>query len=111
MSSSDPAGPTIGQELPELHESLLTTDDLASLVRDIATLTRVTEIIPKTTGPRQHIPEQSPAITLDEAHTALVDGQLRALQLRYIHDNAHWWDTLMPTPTGNFKIVRIRHDF
>ena len=107
----DSTEPSVGHDLPALHESVLSTADVAALFRDIATLTKVTEIIPKTTGPREHTPAQPPPITLDDAHGALVRGELRGLQLRYIHDGAHWWDTLMPVPSGGFRLVRIRHEF
>jgi hypothetical protein len=56
------------------------------------------------------VPETA-AITLAEGLAFLLDGTVRALQLRYRHDGAVWWDTLMPTPHKTFRIVRIRHDF
>ena len=93
-------------DLPELLQSVLGPEDLDALFRDIGTLTRVLEVIPKY-GPRDYVPETS--LTLDAARDLLSSGAVRGLQIRYIHEDAQWWDTLLRTPEG-VRIVRIRHD-
>ncbi len=95
--------------LPDLHQSDLDEPTLRQLFRDVADHTEILEVIPKhaATG---YVPEIA-AITLAEGLSLLLEGGVRALQLRYRHDGATWWDTLMPTPDGTFRIVRIRHDF
>lgn len=95
--------------LPDLHQSELDEATLRQLFEDVRAHTELMEVIPKhaATG---YVPEIA-AITLDEGLAFLVDGTVRAVQLRYRHDGAVWWDTLMPTPHKTFRIVRIRHDF
>ncbi len=94
------------KDLPELLETILDEATVDQLFADIAELTRVIEVIPKTTG-RGYVGEQS--IPLDEARQMLRGRDCRAIQLRYVHEGAQWWDTLMPMPNGT-RIVRIRHD-
>ena len=101
MSDSSPL------ELPELTQSVLTTDDLEALFRDIAELTEVVEIIPKL-GARERV-DDTAALTLDSARQGLLGGDFRGVQLRYLHEGGLWWDTLLRVPEG-FSIVRIRHD-
>lgn len=94
------------KDLPQLHETILDEATVDQLFTDIAELTQVIEVIPKTTG-RGYVGEQS--IPLDQARELLRSRDCRALQIRYVHDGAQWWDTLMPRPEGT-RIVRIRHD-
>ena len=95
--------------LPDLHQSELDEATLRQLFDDVRAHTELMEVIPKhaATG---YVPEIA-AITLAEGLAFLLTGGVRALQLRYRHDGAVWWDTLMPTPHATFRIVRIQHDF
>lgn len=95
--------------LPDLHQAELDEPTLRQLFQDVAAHTELMEVIPKhaATG---HVPEIA-AITLAEGLALLLGGGVRALQLRYRHNGTLWWDTLMPTPHGTFRIVRIQHDF
>lgn len=95
--------------LPDLHQSELDEATLRQLFDDVRTHTELLEVIPKhaATG---YVPEIA-AITLAEGLDLLLGGGVRALQLRYRHDGSTWWDTLMPTSPGVFRIVRIQHDF
>ncbi len=95
--------------LPDLHQSDLDETTLRQLFRDVADHTDLLEVIPKqaATG---YVPEIG-SITLAEGLDLLLGNGVRALQLRYRHDGVTWWDTLMPTPAGTFRIVRIQHDF
>lgn len=103
MPSSDGPAP-----LPDLLQSVLGPTDLDALFRDIGSLTRVLEIIPKH-GPRDHVPDAPVSLSLDEARTLLDSGAICGLQIRYVHDNTQWWDTLLRTPEG-VRIVRIQHE-
>ncbi len=94
------------KELPELHETILDEATVDQLFVDIAELTQVIEVIPKASG-RGYVGEQS--IPLAQARQMLRDRDCRAIQLRYVHEGAQWWDTLMPGAQGT-RIVRIRHD-
>lgn len=95
--------------LPDLHQSELDEATLRQLFDDVRSHTELMEVIPKhaATG---YVPEIA-AITLAEGLGFLLEGSVRAIQLRYRHAGALWWDTLMPTPQGTFRIVRIQHDF
>lgn len=93
-------------ELPELHESILDEATVDQLFADIKALTRVVEVIPKTIS-RGYVQEGS--ISLDEGRQMLRNGCCRALQVRYLHDGALWWDTLITQPEGT-RVVRIRHE-
>ena len=50
------------------------------------------------------------ALTLDDARQHLRARTVRGLQIRYRHDGADWWDTLMVVGV-NYRLVRIRHEF
>lgn len=93
-------------ELPTLQDTILDDATVDQLFADIADLTRVLDVIPKT-AERGYVGAGS--VSMDEARTMLRHHSCRAIQLRYVHDGAQWWDTLMPQPNGT-RIVRIRHD-
>lgn len=95
-------------ELPDLTESVLNTEQLHDLFRDLGALTQVTEIIPKQ-GQREYV-DDTVILDLESAQARLLDGTFRGLQIRYRYDDGLWWDTLIRVPNG-FRIVRIRHDF
>ncbi len=92
--------------LPDLHQADLDADTLNQLFADIGQLTQVIEVLPKYRQ-RDYTPDTP--ISLDEARDLLRDGTVYGLQIRYIHNDAQWWDTLMPVPNG-MRLVRIRHD-
>jgi hypothetical protein len=46
-----------------------------------------------------------------DPHKSERAGDVRVLHLRHRNDGMVWWYTLMPTPHGTFRIVRIQHDF
>lgn len=95
--------------LPDLHQAELDEATLRQLFEDVRDHTELMEVIPKYAA-AGYVPEIA-AITLAEGLEQLLAGGVRALQLRYRHDGTVWWDTLMPTLHGNFRIVRIQHDF
>lgn len=95
--------------LPDLHQAELDEATLRQLFDDVLAHTELMEVVPKHAA-EGYVPEM-PSITLQEGLDLLLNGGVRALQLRYRHDGAVWWDTLMPTPNATFRIVRIRHDF
>lgn len=95
--------------LPDLHQAELDQATLEQLFQDVSAHTELLEVIPKFAA-SAYVPD-IPSITLAEGRDLLLGGEVRALQLRYRHDDIIWWDTLMPTPNQTFRIVRIRHDF
>lgn len=100
---SDPA------PLPDLHQAELDEATLRQLFSDVSAHTELLEVIPKHAA-SGYVAEIA-AITLAEGLELLLVGEVRALQLRYRHGGTVWWDTLMPTPQGTFRIVRIQHEF
>lgn len=101
--------PSAPPPLPDLQQATFDVVELEHLLRDLAACARVTEVIPKyaATG---HVAE-APALTLEDGRRLLLDGSARAVQFRYRFENADWWDTVMVLPDGQFRLVRIRHDF
>jgi len=94
-------------ELPPMSDAVLDDGAVAALFRDVRELAELEEIIIKA-GPGYVDGQQ--AVTLDEAERLLNEKAVRGLQLRYRHQGAQWWDTLMPTPQG-VRLVRVKHDF
>lgn len=92
-------------ELPDLNQAILDPETLADLFRDIAACTELIAVIPKRSG---LFCDPSP-VGLEEGHRLLRDGDVRGLQIRYLHAGGEWWDTLIRLPQG-VKLVRIRHD-
>ena len=95
--------------LPDLHQSDLDEVTLRQLFDDVRAHTELMEVIPKYAA-SAYVPDTA-AITLAEGLGLLLDGGVRALQLRYHHDGSVWWDTLSPVAAGLFRIVRIQYDF
>jgi len=93
-------------KLPDLNDARLDWTEVEALLRDIASLTRILEIVPRFAA-RGFVGE-TPAISLDQARELLAQGAVRGVQIRYHYDQAEWWDTLMPVD-GQFRLVRIRH--
>jgi len=95
--------------LPELQQATFDAAELENLLRDIAACARLTEVIPKyaATG----CVTEAPTLTLEDGRRLLLEGAARAVQFRYRYEDADWWDTVMALPGGQFRLVRIRHDF
>lgn len=91
--------------LPALHEAELDRPTVEALFADVAQLCRVLEVLPRG-GARERA--RPAGIPLDLARDQLLAGEIAGVQLRYEHEGAQWWDTLMATPTG-WRLVRIRH--
>lgn len=95
-------------KLPDLNTTLLDAGQVEQLLRDIELCAQLTEILPKYAA-REHVPDAA-VLTLDQARELLATRAVRGLQLRYRHEGADWWDTLMLVG-DRFRLVRIRHDF
>ena len=88
-----------------LSEGRLTAEGLDRYERDLQALTRVLAVIPKR-GPRAYVGQE--AMSLSAGLAALREGGLRGVQVRYLHEDREWWDTLLPAQ-GEFRLVRIDH--
>lgn len=110
--ASEPESATDGDckspALPELRSSTLDLAEVELLLNDIETCAQITEIIPKQSA-QGYAPETG-TLTLDDARQLLRTRTVRGLQIRYRHDGADWWDTLM-LAGETFRLIRIRHEF
>lgn len=89
-----------------VREAMLDDAALRALLRDIRALTEVDDVIVKR-GPGR-VGDDAGAHTVDDAERLLRERAVRAVQIRYRHDGARWWDTLMLVPEG-VRLVRVRH--
>lgn len=106
MTSPDEKQPLM-PAMPPMSDAVLDDAALACLFRDIGELAQVDEIIIKHRPGHVNDAQQ---VTLKEAHDLIRSRQVKGVQIRYRHDGAHWWDTLMPIGEG-VRLVRVRHDF
>jgi hypothetical protein len=91
--------------LPQLQDALLDPETLERLFQDIQRCGVVQEVLLKD-GAGAMASEKS--VPLPEAMTALREGRVLGVQIRYWYDGATWWDTLMSTPRG-VRLIRIEH--
>jgi len=92
--------------LPELHQTVLTTETQAALFADLEACTEILAVMPKA-GPGYVTPEE---IGLKEGEALLNEGALRGLQIRYRYQNEEWWDTLI-NRNDQIHITRIQQNF
>lgn len=90
--------------LPDLHQAILEAAQVEAYFADLAEHAALQEITAKS-GPRTHAAEAP--LTLDQAHRALLQGDVRGVQIRYDFQGDTWWDTLMAGPQG-IRLVRLR---
>lgn len=91
-------------EFPELVTADLDVAEVQQLFDDVATCTRLLDVLVKS-GALQHA-DPNP-VALESARQRLLSGEVRALQLRYVHDGSEWRDTLVAVD-GVFRLTRIR---
>lgn len=109
MSEKSPVagGDCNSPALPELRIGTLDLAEVERLLNDIEACAQIAEIIPKHTA-QGYVPEPG-TLTLDDARHLLRAPAVRGLQIRYHHDGADWWDTLM-MHGDKYHLVRIRHE-
>jgi hypothetical protein len=105
MSISKPQTEPLDGPAPEVTQSTLDDVTVLALFDDIAELCEVLAIIIKGHAVAR---ASSTAVNLNEARALFLSKSIQGLQIRYRHDDAEWWDTLMHTPEG-MRIVRVRH--
>ncbi len=91
--------------LPRLYESVLDEATLDALFGDVGMLDGVSVTVKGAPAARC----SDEPFTLASAHAALVAGQVRGVQLRYVHDGKVWCDTLIRMVNG-FRLVRVALD-
>lgn len=98
------------QSLPPIETvtAMIDHDELVSLFRDVAALTKVLGVNVK--GPAMSPNADAYRTDLPEALQLLESGRARGVQLRYEHNGKLWLDTLTPTHhEDQWQIVRIEH--
>jgi hypothetical protein len=98
-----------GNALPPMSDAVLDDEQLAALFRDYRQCAGQVQIVVKLA--RGFVPAAAPRLdqpSLDEAEELLRTRLIRGLQVRYQHDQALWYDTLMPLAEG-VRLVRIPH--
>lgn len=94
-------------EPPRMSDAVLDEEELRALWRDLRLLGTVDEVVVKAGAGRV---EEAGSYTLDDAERMIRERSVRGVQVRYRHDGAVWWDTLMIMP-GGVRLVRVRHEF
>jgi hypothetical protein len=102
---SEPCQPP---ELPEVLEGRLDRAAVEQILADVAACAERLQVVPKRGGPRTMTPEGE-QLDLPTAGDLLFRGELRGLQLRYVHQGQEWWDTLLPLGNDTYRLVRIQH--
>lgn len=88
--------------LAELTQADLDPATLAALFSDLAACTTVHQIQSKSATSTH---ANDVAMDLASAQQALVNRQVRAVQIRYSWNGGHWLDTLLCLPSG-VRLVR-----
>jgi hypothetical protein len=95
----------VTETLPELHQGLLADAELQQLFFDLEAVAVVEEVRLKFQTTR-HAPEYT--VTLAMAYEALTEGEAIGAQVLYRYQAAGWIDTLMRTPEGPVRLIRIQ---
>ena len=93
-------------EFPDMHQGLLDAETLAQYFRDLEHA-RVFEVLVKG-APRKYADEDS--FSLERGRELFEAGTVRGLQIRYLWNDAEWWDTLLRGGNG-VRIVRVQHEW
>lgn len=91
-------------EFPALHTGDLDAAGVRALVADLEAYAERLQVLPKAAAKRFVLPETLP---LQAATEGLLAGELRGLQLRYVHEGQEWWDTLLSMGKSGYRIVRV----
>jgi len=94
--------------LPPLADAVITSDEVAALLDDVA---RAATLLGHSVkgGARDRAAGSGASLIADGAR--LLTGEVLGLQLRYLHDGKEWWDTLLALPDGRFRLVRIEQRY
>lgn len=90
-------------EFPTLHTGDLDAEGVRALVADLEAHAERLQVVPKAASRRFVLPERLP---LQAATESLLAGELRGVQVRYVHQGQEWWDTLLALGSG-YRIVRV----
>lgn len=96
-----------GPPIPEMREMLFGEEQLSSFIEDLKKFTQIESVQIKG-GETLYADERQPE--LDNAFTALRQGSVRGIQIRYHHNGFDWTDTVFRVAC-DYKIVRCQHPF
>jgi len=94
-------------DLPELQDATIDAAVVIALFDDIDQCAELREILVK--GAPQALSGQETPHTLESARDALLQGEIRAVQLRYTYENTPWCDTITVLPRG-FHLIRMEQE-
>lgn len=94
-----------GPPIPEMREMIFGEEQLSSFIDDLKNFTQIESIQTKG-GAGLYADERQPK--LDDAFTALRNGAVRGIQIRYRHNGFDWSDTVFSI-ASDYKIVRCQH--
>jgi len=92
------------EPLPDVFSGELDGSLFEDYFADLEELADVRSVLVKN-GPEVHA--EGTRLTLDQARMLLVLGQVRGVQLHYLHDGLAWVDTLVRQP-DSVRLVRMR---
>lgn len=95
-----------GPPVPMMVDGMMDAGTLQQLFSDLTTSATVLCVREKG-GPTSYTSEND--ISLDAAAQRMLDGQVRAIQVRYLFSHHEWTDTIMALPAG-FRVVRCQHE-
>ncbi|HRP62006.1 MAG TPA: hypothetical protein PK400_01795 [Phycisphaerales bacterium] len=93
--------------LPEMSNVMLSDEVIEQLFRDLAQCAVVSHITVRA-SPRQHTPQDG--ISLEQARTMLLSGDVQGVQLRYQFQGEAYCDTLMRA-AGGVRLVRMKQAY
>jgi hypothetical protein len=95
--------------LPPLQIAMLDAVTVERLFFDVAHAATLLEVVVKAGG-AVHVEEppehDDPRTSLSSAKTALLEGAVLGVQLRYRLEEREWWDTILAQGSA-FRLVRI----
>lgn len=104
MHALNTGGENPQDDLPELQDATIDAAVVIALFDDIEQCAELREILVK--GAARSLSGQEQPYTLAEARDALLQGEIRAVQLRYTFENTPWCDTITVLPKG-FHLIRM----
>jgi hypothetical protein len=91
--------------LPDVYQGFLDRPGLSALIADLRALPGGVAVSVKSSE-RGYV-DETLQFGLEAAFDALAAGQVRAVQLRYMHESTPWTDTVFRAGDG-YRLVRMR---
>ncbi len=95
-------------QLPPMREALISFDEADSLFSDLESNATNIQLFQKDAQSKTGQLSGTNKLSLQFARTALLEGRIQRLQIRYSWNGADWIDTL-EAKSNCFRLVRIEH--